>query len=77
MLYTKTYALLTTPTSSIDEIKNFLWLTKMIKSPLYHINEFSHKDKKNNIICHSENKGEEITAVNIGLLPYKALKQNF
>ena len=49
----------------------------MIKSPLYHINEFSHKDKKNNIICHSENKGEEITAVNIGLLPYKALKQNF
>ena len=38
---------------------------------------FLHKDKKNNIICHSENKGEEVTAVIIGLLPYKALKRFF
>ena len=49
----------------------------MKKSPFYHINEFLHKDKKNNIICHSEHKGEEVTAVNIGLLPYKALKRFF
>ena len=38
---------------------------------------FLHKEKKNNIICHSENKGEEVTAVIIGLLPYKALKRFF
>ena len=52
-------------------------VNKMKKSPFYHINEFLHKDKKNNIICHSEHKGEEVTAVNIGLLPYKALKRFF
>ncbi len=52
-------------------------VNKMKKSPFYHINEFLHKDKKNNIICHSEYKGEEVTAVNIGLLPYKALKRFF
>ena len=38
---------------------------------------FLHKEKKNNIICYSENKGEEVTAVIIGLLPYKALKRFF
>ena len=38
---------------------------------------FLHKEKKNNIICHFENKGEDVTAVIIGLLPYKALKRFF
>ena len=54
-----------------------LWLTKL-KSLLFTTSmNFLHKEKKNNIICHSENKGEEVTAVIIGLLPYKALKRFF